>query len=58
MQEIIDFVVNHWDEVALVLTSLYAVAHQVAKWTPNTTDDEVMGKIQSLFDVWNGKKKF
>ena len=40
-------------DVLLIITSLLSIGWVIAKYTPNKRDDEIIGKLQRFFDVFN-----
>lgn len=52
----IEWITLNWEGVVMVIGAVIAVAVAVAKLTPNTTDDAVVGKAKSIFDSIFNKK--
>jgi Flp pilus assembly pilin Flp len=46
----IDYITNNYELIIGLVGALIGVAVIVAKMTPNTTDDTVVGKIKDVFD--------
>lgn len=50
---------EHWLEVVACVTSLITAASIITRWTPTTSDDAVVAKLQAVI-AWlsiNGKPK-
>lgn len=43
-----DWIVAHWDDVALLITSVIGVASIVVRLTPSPSDDVVLGKVKGF----------
>ncbi|MCD8541137.1 MAG: hypothetical protein LRY22_00080 [Aliarcobacter cryaerophilus] len=52
----IDWIVANWEGITIALGAVLALAVAIAKLTPNTTDDAVVGKAKSVFDSIFTKK--
>lgn len=55
----INFMVEHWDEVLLAITSTVTAASVVVKFTPNKKDDEIVARILNFLKTiaFNKEKK-
>lgn len=49
--EIINWIIDNWDEILKVAASVVAIAAVIAKITPNETDNEYVEKAQKVLDV-------
>jgi hypothetical protein len=47
----IEFVIEHWDEICLVITSAVTLAAAVAAITPSKSDDVIVQKLLDLINV-------
>lgn len=52
----IEWLTANWEGIVLVIGAVIGVGVAIAKLTPNTTDDAVVGKIKSVFDSIFTKK--
>ena len=41
----INFIVDHWDEILLAITSIVTAASIIVKLTPSEKDDKVVSRI-------------
>ncbi len=46
-----DFIITHFDEFLVAITSLVTAASAICALTPNTKDDSVVAKIRRVLDV-------
>lgn len=56
-----DFILNHWDEILLAVTSVIAAASAIAALTPTPKDDAFLHTIRKVVDalalnIGNAKK--
>ena len=59
INEVINFITNHYDEVLAIIGGVVSVATIIVKLTPTTKDDEILDKIVSFlakFSLVNTKK--
>ena len=59
INEIINFITNHYDEVLAIIGGIVSVATIIVKLTPTTKDDEILDKIIGIlakFSLVNTKK--
>lgn len=49
--------IDNWDTLILLVTNILAAAVVVTKLTPSTTDDEWLAKIQDIFSNINKPKQ-
>ena len=59
INEVINFITNHYDEVLAIIGGVVSVATIIVKLTPTTKDDEILDKIISIlakFSLVNTKK--
>lgn len=52
----IEWITLNWEGIVIAAGAIIAVAVAIAKLTPNTTDDVVVGKVKSIFDSIFTKK--
>lgn len=52
----IEWITANWEGIVVAVGAVIALAVAIAKLTPNTTDDAVVGKIQSIFNSIFTKK--
>ena len=45
-----EWIINHWGDLALIVTGVISVASVIAKLTPTTVDDNILGKFIILMD--------
>ncbi len=45
MNEFTTWIVNHWDEVLIILGAIYGVATLIAALTPTPKDDSFLSKL-------------
>lgn len=48
--------IENLDTIYLIITTALSLGWLIAKLTPNKKDDEIIGKLQKFFDVFNGNK--
>ena len=48
-----DWMIEHWVEVIVVINALITVISYIVKWTPNTKDDTVWAKILSFLKFFS-----
>lgn len=46
--DIVKFVTENWQQIALAITSAIGTASIIVKLTPTPKDDEILGKIKSF----------
>lgn len=46
-----EFLINHWTDILLGLTSIVTGASVIAKLTPTKTDDRILGQILHFIDI-------
>ena len=51
MGSAISFVTTNWQEILLAVTSIVTGASIIVKFTPNTTDDKIVGKILNILSL-------
>lgn len=51
MQEVIEYVINNWDQVIELILAIIGVASIIAKITPTPEDDKIVDKILSVINV-------
>lgn len=59
MNETINFIQNHYDELLAIIGGIVSIATIIVKLTPSTKDDEVLGKIINFlakFSIINTKE--
>jgi len=49
-----EFITKHWEEILLFVTSVMAIASQLAALTPTKSDDEAVGFLTKLFNFLAG----
>ena len=59
MNEIINFIQTHWDEILAIIGGIVSVASIIVKLTPTTKDDNVLNAIVNFlakFSIFNTKE--
>jgi hypothetical protein len=51
-----DWILSHWDLLAVVIVNLLGLAVAVAKLTPNLTDDQWVEKVKEVVESVVTKK--
>lgn len=49
----LDWIIEHWDDVLAIYGGLVAICTVIVKLTPNTKDDEILGKIILFLDTFS-----
>lgn len=52
----IEFITQNWEGIVAAIGALIALGVAIAKLTPTTKDDTVLGKIKEIFDKLFTKK--
>ena len=59
MNEIINFIQTHWDEILAIVGGIISTASIIVKLTPTTKDDKILKYIIGLlakFSIFNTKE--
>lgn len=51
MQEVIEYVINNWNQVIELILAIIGVASIIAKITPTPEDDKIIDKILGVINV-------
>lgn len=43
-----DWIIEHWDDLMLIVTGIISVASVIVKLTPTPRDDEELGRLRKL----------
>ena len=46
-----NFIINHIDEILVVISSIVTTASAICALTPSTKDDSILSKIRQAMDV-------
>jgi len=49
----IDFITANWTNILAIYGAVVALATVIVKITPSTRDDEILGKIVAVLDVFS-----
>lgn len=52
MDDFINFISLHWDDVIIILGILLSLTRAIVKLTPTQEDDKILAKIISFLDVF------
>jgi hypothetical protein len=47
----INFIVEHWDEILLAITSIVTAASIIVKLTPSEKDDKIVSRIMKFLNT-------
>lgn len=53
-----EWIAQHWTDIAFAVTTLISIAAHAAAWTPSTKDDEAVGVFRKLWDFIAGNYGF
>jgi len=49
----IDWILNHWQDILAIYGGLVAVSTVIVKWTKTDKDDKILNKIIAFFDLFS-----
>lgn len=49
----LDWIIEHWDDILTIYGGIVAICTTVVKFTPSTKDDEIVGKIINFLDFFS-----
>lgn len=53
----IAFLAEHWDEIALAVTSVVTAASIIVKLTPTPKDDAILARVVKILEIVSLNKK-